>query len=152
MSINRDVLNRIHRVAYDYWNVLAEIKVRPLRTDFDPFAIASILPNIIMTNVIDAGCDFQFRVFGQAVLDRLTSNYSGMCLSELPNQDDRQKVWRSYREVAQSGQPLLSYLDYTGPFKNIRQADELYLPFFQTDGNVQSILVAVTFDKDGYLP
>ncbi|MEQ9487654.1 MAG: PAS domain-containing protein [Alphaproteobacteria bacterium] len=152
MSINHDALNRIHRVAYDYWQMLAGSNARPLRIDFDPFAIASVLPNVIMTNVIDQGRDFQFRVFGQIVRDRLIGNYTGMCLSELPNQDNRQKVWRSYRDVAQNGQPLLSVLDYTGPFHNIRQADELYLPFFQTDGLVQSILVAVAFDQDGYLP
>lgn len=152
MSINYDALNSIHRVAYDYWNVLDALNARPLRADFDPFAIASILPNVIMTNVIDAGRDFQFRVFGQTVRDRLANNYRGMYLSELPNQNDRQKVWGNYRDVAQSGQPLLSYLDYTGPFRNIRQADELYLPFFRTDGNVHSILVVVAFDQDGYLP
>lgn len=152
MSINYDALNRIHRVAYEYWQALAEINARPLRKDFDPFAIAPVLPNIIMTKVIDGGRDFQFSVFGQTVRDRLAHNYSGMCLSELPNQDDRQKVWRNYREVTQTGKPLFGYLDYTGPFRNIRQADELYLPFFRTDGNVQSILVAVAFDQDGYLP
>lgn len=152
MSINYDALNRIHRVAYDYWQVLAGTNGRPLRMDFDPFAIASILPNIIMTNVIDQGRDFQFRVFGQDIRDRLKCNYTGMCLSELPNQDDRQIVWQNYRSVAQNGQPLLSVLDYTGPFRNIREADELYLPFFRNDGSVQSILVAVAFDQYGYLP
>ena len=152
MTIDIDTLLPMHRNAFAYWQQLAGKGTSPLRSDFDPFAIPYVLPHVIMTNVVDRGRDFQFRVFGQAVLDRLNNNYTGMFLSELPDQEKRQKVWQSYRAVTETGRPSRSALEYTGPYENISVAEELYLPFFQTGGDICSILVVVAFDNSGKPP
>lgn len=152
MKVDIETLEPMQRVAYSYWQALARNTANPLREEFNPFAIASVLSNVILTKVIDHGQDFQFRIFGQAILDRLYQNYTGMYLSELPNQNERRKVWLSYRHVVDAGQPYKSWLDYTGPYENISRADELYLPFFQSDGTVHSILVVVHFNQPGNPP
>lgn len=152
MTIDIETLAPLQRTAYSYWLTLVQNTTSPLRENFDPFAIATVLSNIILTRVIERGQDFQFRIFGQAVLNRLNQNYAGMHLSELPNQNERKKVWLSYKHVAETGEPYKSWLEYTGPYENISRADELYLPFFQSDGTVHSILVVVHFSPPGNPP
>ena len=145
-------LSPTQQTAYAYWQSLDPEEWKPLRENFDPFAIPSVLPSVVLARVIDGGIDFQFRIIGQDVRDRLTGNYSGKCLSEFSDQKNRTGLWRAYQTVAETNRPHRVRLEYIGPYRNISYADELMLPFFDAAGLLHSILVIVTFDSPGRPP
>lgn len=69
--------------VYDFWHGLLE-QGRPSRQQIDPISLGpQILPYLVLIDVIDAGQDYRWRLFGSRHIEEYGANLSGMALSEV---------------------------------------------------------------------
>ncbi len=57
----------------------------PSRADIKPAEIVSLLPHIIICDVLDKGVDYRVRIFGTALVDLVGEERTGMLISEFGN-------------------------------------------------------------------
>jgi hypothetical protein len=75
-------LNPLFPIAYDYWRRLSETRL-PRREEIDPIAVASILSNIMLLDVLDGGRDFRYRLAGSTVEANFGGSLRGVVLSDI---------------------------------------------------------------------
>lgn len=75
-------LNPLFPMAYVYWLRLSESRL-PRREEIDPIAVAGILSNIMLLDVLDGGQDFRYRLAGSAVEANFGGSLKGVVLSDI---------------------------------------------------------------------
>lgn len=65
-----------------YWNSKCDEQNIPSRTDIRPSEIVSLLPNIIICDVLHNGDDYRVRIFGTALVDLVGEERTGKLISE----------------------------------------------------------------------
>jgi hypothetical protein len=78
-------LNPLFPLAYQYWSRLSESRL-PRREEIDPIAVAGILPNIMLLDVLDGGQDFRYRLAGSTVEANFGGSLKGVVLSDILKQ------------------------------------------------------------------
>jgi hypothetical protein len=68
-----------------YWNEKRGDRSMPVRADIVPSEIVSILPNIVIYDVVDDGQDFRVRIFGTALVELIGEERTGKLVSEFGN-------------------------------------------------------------------
>tara|TARA_R110000868_G_scaffold167895_4_gene402394 strand:- start:61 stop:570 length:510 start_codon:yes stop_codon:yes gene_type:complete len=66
----------------DYWHQKRGSRAMPDRSDIIPGDIVSLLPNIVIYDVIDEGRDYRVRIFGTALVNLVGEERTGMLVSE----------------------------------------------------------------------
>jgi hypothetical protein len=66
-----------------YWRGKCAGRPMPDRRDIVPPEIVRLLPNLHISEVVDGGRDFRFRLFGTALVNFLNVELTGKLLSEL---------------------------------------------------------------------
>lgn len=77
----------------------------PARADIDPCDIPSLLPFVILLNVVPG--DFQFRLCGETVNNRYRNRLKGRCLRELLSGPALQETLYEHDRCAADGQAVL---------------------------------------------
>ncbi|TQV76101.1 PAS domain-containing protein [Denitrobaculum tricleocarpae] len=139
------------RQALEHWKRLKGARALPLRSAFDPLDVPSLLPHLLMVEVVRDGQDqpfkdFRFRLVGTYIDDRVKDSYTGKRLSEIEGKGPGSEVWNAYSEVEASGTPKLLSLNYIGPMDGIKKSWEIFLPFSIQGECVDFILVLIEFD------
>ncbi|MDY0881429.1 PAS domain-containing protein [Dongia soli] len=75
-------LNPLFPLAYDYWLRLSESRL-PRREEIDPIAVASILSNVMLLDVLEGGQDFRYRLAGSTVEANFGGSLKGVVLSDI---------------------------------------------------------------------
>ena len=65
-----------------YWDRQRAGRIGPRRAEIDPTEIKVHLPHIVMTDVIDGGNDFRFRLIGTRIVEGLGHDNTGKRFSE----------------------------------------------------------------------
>ncbi|MEH6526725.1 MAG: PAS domain-containing protein [Sneathiella sp.] len=134
-----------HRSALAYWQQAKRDNLLPSRNDFDLAALASILPNIVLLDVIKNPLDFKYRVIGNEAMQNFTKNYTGVAMSEIPGKGPESAVFSSLKTVVQSKEPCSQHIPYVGPNHDFKKISSLALPLAKDHVNVDKIMIVVEF-------
>src|ERR1043166_5771842 len=74
---------------YGYWRAKRGARAMPRRADIDPTEMdPRLLPNLMLTEVVDGGRRFRFRLVGTGVVSGIVSDLTGRYVDEV-NESDR---------------------------------------------------------------
>jgi hypothetical protein len=95
---------------YRYWRRVRGDRSMPRRADIDPVAIPRrLLPNLFLTEVIDGGARFRYRLVGTEAARTIGSDATGRYLDEINQKPHyRDYVTALYRHVAADRLPRFS--------------------------------------------
>jgi len=137
----------ICQAGRDHWESLKHGREAPLRSDFDPIEIPSLLPYVLLIEVVDGGRDFKYTVIGGHIRQYFLGNWTGSLISTLPHVDPDGQLMTNLKTVTETRRPIDTPVDYVGPMKDIRKNDEIILPLLDTDGTVSHLLIFIEFVK-----
>ena len=129
------------RHLFTYWQGLPRRDFVPLRRDFDPMAIAAILPLItLLERVIDD--NWRFRLVGTAVEQRWGGRYTGLNYLELDFVSAKAAAAMRREFVVMTEQPCGSWSRRRVEFRSGRRTSiqTLRLPLRANDGNAAQII------------
>jgi len=134
------------RQAYAYWVNKAGARLMPSRRDIDPTEIPSLLPFVMLLDVILEPLDFRYRLVGTEVVNISHANYTGKLFSELPGKENGSSVWNSCEQVVLTKAPLSQSSPYVGPEQSLRRCENLLLPLSEDGARVNMILKVISFE------
>ena len=131
-----------------YWNDLRRDGTAPLRAFFDPMAVPSVLPHLVLTSVLQDPLDFQYRLIGTHVDERMSANYAGKRLSELDGKSEGSSIWSAFKTSVDECAIIYCRQDYVGPEQDISGTEAFYFPFLGSAGEVSDIITIISFEDD----
>ncbi len=128
---------------YRYWHSRSRGRAMPSRADIDPTDIPRLLPSIILTDVVENGRRFRYRLVGTTITHAAGLEMTGRYLDEvLPGPDYQTYILSLYRQVADRRRPVYSESEFIAPSTGTEwQAIRLLLPL-SSDGVTVDIVLA----------
>ena len=77
-----DLENQYLQFLLSYWRALPRVGDLPLAASVDPLQMGPALGNIVVSEVLDDGWDYRFRLFGSRIVDRFGKDLIGQRMSE----------------------------------------------------------------------
>lgn len=135
------------RLAYEYWAAKRGDRLMPSRADLDPSEITSLLPYLVLADVLrDAKpgwpLDFRYRLIGTVTDSMMNGRYTWKCMSELPHQQPDSRLWQSLENVTTTRRPQFNRVPYVGPHKDFISVIDLVMPL-SDDGETVNMLFCI---------
>ncbi|WP_341703712.1 PAS domain-containing protein [Ferrovibrio sp.] len=137
---------RLQRLV-DYWQAARHGRRLPGRADIDPLQMPWILGDLSLAEVhrqAGGGFRFRFRLVGSRVAERLSADFTGKWLDELPSPDYGRHVAAAFGEVIAARSPFIEHLDMVIDGR-LRDYDVLRLPLAADGETVDMVMTAVDF-------
>ncbi len=129
------------KILLDYYIKIHPHSHLPSREDFNPMAIPSVLPNLVLVDVCRAPYRFKYRLAGTSIYDNWGFDPTGQYLDTLISKPNSKHSQIDRVAVVATRQPIHRYempdLDFRMAFKEI---EYLHLPFSRDGENVDMIL------------
>ncbi|WP_445680822.1 PAS domain-containing protein [Radicibacter daui] len=126
-----------------YWqSVCPPDQPFPARADIDPVALGGLLPFLFLTDVIEAGRDFRYRLVGTDIVNHTVRDNTGRLLSQLVAQGSQYNLARLYAAAVKERQPMMQWLVYETGVGLRRWYQTLVLPL-SADGQAINMLLGV---------
>lgn len=127
-----------------YWQgLIARLGRLPRRSEIDPLALANVLPNLFLVDVVraaGAAPRFRFRLLGGAITDR-ESVRPGQFLDEFGAMRDSDRIMRHYRGTLDGRVSVRSAsLAWDHPTKEFITYHVLLLPLSEDGAQVDTLL------------
>jgi hypothetical protein len=130
----------------EYWRGKRNARPVPTRSSFDPVEIPSLLPHLMLTEAVEGGEDFRYRVVGTAVVEAAGMDFTGRRQQELlPPGPYRDYVLGLSQTVMREQRPLYSESSYRCQLLSDRWTSRLMLPLAREDGTIGFILAGQVF-------
>lgn len=121
----------------------------PGRSDLDPIDIPTLLPHVILLDVIPPNDRLKVRLVGTQVVQMFGADYTGLFLDEINFGEVREKVLRDYNGAVGVARPIFS--DHTfrklGGF--LFDIERVILPLSEDGRSVTMLLAVLDFSKRG---
>jgi hypothetical protein len=92
--------------VFDVWEKKRGTRFAPHPSEIDAFALPpSVLPRIVLVDVIDGGARFRFRLVGTGVAFSSGADYTGKYVDEALSGDAQAAVLHHYRSVVREKRP-----------------------------------------------
>jgi hypothetical protein len=130
-----------------YWDGLRTGRSMPSRADLDPAAITSVLPYLLLIDVLRDPLDFRFRLVGTEIDRIVAGTYTGVHFSNLPHMRRGNDIWAAYAQVVASGAPLCSEIEYVGPIDYVRRMAHAQFPLSDDGRAVNMICTVVDIER-----
>lgn len=130
----------------DYWTSKKGDRFAPARADIDPAEIRHLLPHLLLTEVIDGGARFRYRLAGTSVESHFGCPMAGRFIDELMRGSYAAYVVGLYHELLTSRRPIYSESAYGGdasPFSTKR----LMLPLSSDGAEIDMVLAGQVFTR-----
>lgn len=119
----------------------------PSRRDIDPTELgARLLPNVQLTEVIDGGLRFRYRLAGTGIVEAFGTEFTNKYVDELLSGERRAFVHSFYRAVCEKRCPIFVRSRYNNHRDVGLTANRLLMPLSQDDETVTMIFGALTFE------
>lgn len=133
--------------GFDYWAAKRGERLMPARADIDPLEIVSILPHVVLIDVLrDARpgwpLDFRYRVMGTTVDAHMSRRFTGVKMSDVPHQQPDSQLFRNFAHVVKTREPQFNRVPYVGPHKDFLSVVDLVMPL-STDGETVDMLMSI---------
>lgn len=152
ITIERDPVAAHHsalNAVKHYWDVKRGQRRMPGRRDIDPKEIKSLLPQVLLVDVLDGGNDFRYRLLGSKLRPYFPDEVTGKIMSEALAPFGAQTAGATlsvYRSVAIERTPLR----IMGPGETFAQASKFFeailLPLGDDENTANMIFGAFEFD------
>ncbi len=140
-ELNSDIV----RAVIDYWQGRHRDGKLPAREELESADIPRLLPNIMLKEVRRDPWDFRYRVVGTTVREHSRSNWTGKWMTEIDGQGDGSTVFRVTRWVCEEGRAAIYRPPYVGPHKEFKYCEAAVLPWINSAGIVDRLMVAVDY-------
>jgi hypothetical protein len=99
---------------FAYWRSKRGDRAMPRRADIDPIEMAPrLLPNLFLTDVVDGGARFRFRLVGTGAVSAIGTELTGRYVDEVNESGDyRDYITGLYRRVVARRLPVFSTSHY----------------------------------------
>jgi hypothetical protein len=131
--------------GFKFWNSLHRDGAFPRRSDFNPFDVPSLMPNMLLFEVQDRPRDFRYRVIGTTVSEHFFTNWTGHWMSEIDHQKPPSRVWDTCDRVASTRHPILGKVPYVGPNSEFIYSEDLILPLVNDQDEVVNLLIFLSY-------
>lgn len=133
--------------GFDYWAAKRGERLMPARADIDPLEIVSILPHVVLIDVLrDARpgwpLDFRYRVMGTTVDAHMSRRFTGVKMSDVPHQQPDSQLFRNFAHVVKTREPQFNRVPYVGPHKDFLSVVDLVMPL-SIDGETVDMLMSI---------
>jgi hypothetical protein len=127
----------------DYWDEKRGTRAMPSRADIDPTTIGKdLLPWIALTEVIDGGARFRFRLCGTGLASIAGLDLTGRFIDELnPNLEYAAYIMDLYRLAVARRRPVYSETSYVASSVKPRSTVRLICPL-SNDGATVNMCIA----------
>jgi hypothetical protein len=136
----------ILRAVLDYWEAKRAGRAMPQRRDIDPAELRGVLPHLQITEVIDGGSRFRYRLVGTAVVEAFGAEFTGRYVDELVSGARDHFVHACYRAVCAARRPAFVRSKYITTRNVDLTANRVLLPLSPDAARVDQILGALTFE------
>jgi hypothetical protein len=137
------------RSAYGYWRAKCGGRSMPRRSDIDPAEIPALLPYIMITEMLEAGTRYRYRLAGSAVTEAFGRSLTGQYVDELMKGQYRDFISRLYRSVYLDRRCIFCESRYTGSARPGISTKRLFMPLSADNRVVDQVLVTQTFQYAG---
>jgi hypothetical protein len=133
------------RDLYDYWSLKRAGRSMPRRADIDPSEIPQLLPNMMITEVVESGARFRYRLSGTAVTEAFGRSLTWQFVVEVMKGPYRDFILGLYRNVYLNRRCIFCKSRYTGGKNPGMTTKRLFTPLSDDDRVVNQVLVIQTF-------
>ena len=132
----------------EYWKSICRNEQElPLRGQFDPIDIPSLLPNVFLFDVIGSPARFRFRLMGETILDSGGPGRPGLWVDEIASTVDGIHLSQVLTKVVDERAPKW----YKGPptlvhHRQVSQLEGIMAPI-SSDGDLIDTVACLTVDR-----
>lgn len=138
--------DRVLRLTLDYWQAKRAGRLMPRRRDIDPPELREVLAHLQITEVVEAGRRFRYRLVGTAIVQAFGAEFTGKYVDELVSGERDSFVHACYRAVCASRRPAFVRSKYITTKNVDLTANRVLLPLSEDGETVSQILGALTFE------
>lgn len=117
----------------------------PSRADIDPVEIPTLLPYVMLIDVVEP-LDFRYRLIGGEARSIMRRNYTGRLFSEIDGKGESSILWRGCESVVRGKQPLSFSPPYIGS-ETLRHCENVLLPLSDNRVDVTMIFKVISFER-----
>jgi hypothetical protein len=148
-SFSASIAEPMLRAGYEYWRGKRAGRSMPRRSDIDPAEIPALLPHLMITEVLDEGRRFRYRLAGSAVTEAFGDSLTGKYVDEILKGEYGDFILQIYRTICTDPRCLFCESRYTGSTRAGITTKRLFMPLSNDDRVVNQILIVQTFDYAG---
>lgn len=134
------------RTVLDYWRRQRGAHAMPRRRDIDPMELRQVLPHVQITEVVDGGARFRYRLVGTAIVEAFGAEFTGKYVDELVSGERDNFVHACYRAVCAARRPAFVRSKYITTKDLELTANRVLAPLSEDGQSVSQILGALTFE------
>ncbi len=134
------------RATLDYWRTKRGVRRMPQRRDIEPAELRQVLAHLQITEVINAGRRFRYRLVGTAIVQAFGGEFTGKYVDELVSGERDSFVHACYRAVCAARRPAFVRSKYITTRNVDLTANRVLLPLSENGEGVHQILGALTFE------
>ena len=138
--------DRVLSTALEYWGSKRSGRDMPRRRDIEPMELRPVLPHLQITEVIDGGSRFRYRLVGTAIVEAFGAEFTGKCVDELVSGERDSFVHACYRAVCTARRPAFARSKYMTTKNVDLTANRVLMPLSEDGERVHQILGALTFE------
>jgi hypothetical protein len=138
------------RALFDYWRSKRAGRRMPSRGDLDPAEIKTMLPSMILVDVVyDAAgkADFVYRLLGTREVDIRGENPTGKRVADAYFGPSLENVLGCYQTVVESREPYLDDEYYVRDGDHFADEANIFLPLSNDGERVNMILVYTAYRR-----
>jgi hypothetical protein len=135
--------------GYDYWRAKRAGRSMPRRSDIDPADIPTLLPNILITEMLEEGTRYRYRLAGSAVTEAFGRSLTGQYVDEIMTGPYREFITRLYRDIYLDRRCIFCESRYANGVKHGLSTKRLFMPLSNDDRVVDQVLIVQTFQYVG---
>lgn len=139
-----DHLDEPLRAMYAYWRSKRGGRTMPRRQSIEPSEIPRLLPHIMITEVIDHGARFRYRLSGGAVTEAFGRSLTNQYVDELLRGRYRDFIVGLYLDVCRNRRSVFCESRYRGKSAGVT-TKRLLMPLSEDDIEVNQVLAIQTF-------
>ena len=145
MNILDQELSAVQKEFLAYWRKQAGGRIAPGRQDFDVLDVPTLMPHVIIFDILSDPLDFRYRLVGTTVREMSAEDYTGKKLSEFDGRGPGSKIWTVLETVRVSQKPAYHSIPYVGPKEDFLKLNDLFLPFVDDNMETSMILLVSYF-------
>jgi hypothetical protein len=146
MSFEAHLDDPLLREIYAYWRVKRASRRMPSRRQIDPAEMPRLLPHLVISEVVESGRRFRYRLTGTAIARAIGFDPTGRCVDDIASGGYRDYIVGLHRSVCEARVPVFAASPYVGATHGRHFfARRLALPLSEDDEAVNQILSMVIF-------
>jgi len=136
----------VNRRAFESYMALDRVSGLPHRDAITADWMTPFQDHVILIDVLsEPDPDFRFRSVGGYFSSFWTGDPTGARLSGISGQGPGSTIWEALSAVVEARQPATSMIPYVGPKKGVYNVEDCLMPFADSEGRVDTVVVTCEY-------